>query len=682
MRSASCGLGLKARVFRGGVPGIIAIVLVLAIPVWPQQQNPADLADKSLEDLMNIQVTSVSKKKQKLSRTASAIFVITAEDIERSGANNIPDLLRMAPGIDVAQIDANTWAISVRGLNGRFSNELLVLMDGRTVYTPTFGGVLWDALDIPLEDIERIEIIRGPGATVWGANAVNGVVNIITRKAGDTGGGMIEAGAGNLNQGFGTAQYGSALGKKTDYRIFAKYFNQDHLPAPGGEAGGDGWHLLRGGFRADTTLSAKDALMVQGDMYTGAESSPTTFLPSVTSPGLQNTDINAPISGGFLTSRWDHAFSDRSDTTLQVSFDRYKRSDILREERNTLAIDFQHHFAWGARQDIVWGFGYGNTDSDTHGDLTISLTPPDRNMQLFSAFVQDEVAVVPDEVYITLGTKLEHNLYTGFNWMPSARVSWTPSKRQMLWAAISRSERTPAESDAAVRANVSGFPGPDGTPILVAFVGNPHFKDEGLKAYELGYRVELSSHLSVDLAAEYGTYDHQQTDEPAPPFFETTPAPPHLVEPVTFQNLMHGETHGVEAAVNWKATNRWTLSSGYAFEQIHMRLDSQSQDTNSVLNAEGSSPVHSAQLRSHVDLMHGIGWDATAYFVDRLRSGAVPSYTRLDTGFNWKCTDAFAVAVFGQNLLKDRHLEFVDDTGTARSTLIKRSAYAKITWRF
>jgi iron complex outermembrane receptor protein len=252
----------------------------------------------------------------------------------------------------------------------------------------------------------------------------------------------------------------------------------------------------------------------------------------------------------------------------------------------------------------------------------------------------------------------------------------------MFWAAVSQAERTPAESDTAVRANIGGFPGPGGTPVLLAFVGNPHFKDEGLIAYELGSRVELSTHLSMDLATYYSAYDHQQTKEPAAPFFETTPSPPHLVMPVTFQNLMHGEAHGFEMAVNWKATDRWTFSPGYAFEQIHMHLDPASQDTGSVLDAEGSSPAHSAQLRSHFDLVHGIAWDASAYFVDRLRSGAIPSYTRLDTGLTWRFTEGLAMSVVGQNLVKDRHLEFLDDNETVRATLVKRSAYVKLTWQF
>jgi iron complex outermembrane receptor protein len=669
--AASVGLAKRARL---GVS-----LLLLSAPGFAQQQ---DLTQLSLEDLMNTKVTSVSKKEQSLSRTASAIFVISSEDIRRSGATNIPDLLRMVPGVDVAQIGANTWAITVRGFNGRFSNELLVLVDGRNVYTPTFGGVFWDVLDLPLEDIERIEVIRGPGGTIWGANAVNGVINIITKKASETQGGMVVGGAGNLDQGFGTVQYGGGLGKDTNYRVYTKYFNQNHMPGLTGQDGADGWHLLRGGFRSDSRLSAKDTLMVQGDVYAGEEGNPASILPSVTSPGVQNFDFAVPLSGGFLYSAWDHAFSARSDTTLKFSFDRYKRDDQLMEHRKTFDVEFEHRFTWGARQEIVWGANYRNTDSDTHGDLEISLSPADVNMQLFSLFVQDEIAVVPDKLYLTVGTKLDHNYYTGLNALPSARVAWTPSLRHMFWAAVSQADRTPAETDTGSRIYFAGFPGPGGIPAVAALVGNPRFDDEGLTAYEIGYRTTVLEHLSIDLATYYNDYDHQETTEPATPFFETTPAPPHLVLPVTYQNLMHGETHGFEMAVNWKAADHWTLSPGYAFEQIQMYLDPTSRDPGSVLDAEGSSPVHSAQLRSHVDLVHGIGWDASAYFVDRLKNEQIPSYTRVDTELSWRWTEGLAMSLVGQNLVQDRHLEFVDNTGSVRSTLIKRSAYAKFTWQF
>jgi iron complex outermembrane receptor protein len=658
-----------------------ALLGCLALPAWAQQ-NSADLTTKSLEDLMSVEVTSVSKSEQTLSRTASAIFVITAEDITRSGATNIPDLLRMVPGMDVAQINANTWAISARGLNGEFSNELLVMVDGRTVYVPTFGGVFWDVLDMPLDDIERIEVIRGPGGTIWGANAVNGVVNIITKKAADTHGGLIVAGGGSLDQGFATTQYGGTLGKNTDYRVYSKYFNQAQLPGPGGQNGGDGWHLLSGGFRVDSTLSSKDTLTIQGNLYAGREGNPNLRLQSVTSPGPQEVDPGVDLSGGFLQLAWNHTFSARSDTSLQASYDEFKRPDVLDEGRYTLNLDFQHHFKWGQRQSIVWGLDYRYSSSHTNGGLTISLNPADLNTQIGSSFIQDEIAISPDRLYLTVGTKLEHDYYRGFVLLPSARLTWQPNSHRMFWAAVSRAARTPASLDTAERLNFGGFVGPGGTPVLIGLVGNPHFKNEDLTAYEAGTRITPLKRLSIDLAAFYGDYTHQSTTEPAPPVFETTPAPPHLFIPSILENLMHGESQGLEIAANWKVTDRWTLSPGYGFEQIHMHLDPSSQDTTSVSPAEGGSPVNSAQLRSHFILPHNLAWDTSAYFVGRLTDPSVPSYTRVDTSLSWHYREGLLISLVGQNLAKDRHLEFTESTGASTSTLIKRSAYAKFTWRF
>lgn len=665
----------------GRILVLLGVAILTAIPARPQQM-PADLTKVSIEDLMSVKVTSVSKKEEELSRTASAIFVITQEDIRRSGATNIPDLLRMVPGMNVAQINANTWAIAGRGLNGEFANELLVMVDGRAVYTPTTGGVFWDVLDIPLEDIERIEVIRGPGGSVWGANAVNGVINILTKKASETKGAMLVTGGGNLDQGFGTAQYGGSVGKNFDYRVYTKYLNQDHMPGLTGEDGGDGWHMLRGGFRADGALSAKDSLTIQGDMYTGNENNPTTTLPSITSPGLIDTDIPVALSGGFVQSNWNHTFSARSETTLMISYADYERDDQLREGRETFNIDFQHHISWGSRQDFVWGLGYWYSVSHTNGDLFISLNPNNLGSDSFNSFVQDEITLIPDRFFLTVGTKLEHNYYTGFALMPSARASYEIDPHNMMWAAVSRAERTPDATDASIRLDVAGFPGPGGTPVLISVLGNPKFKNEGLTAYEFGYRTTVRKRLSFDLAAYYNDYDNQQSTEPSTPFFEATPAPAHLVVPSTYENLISGETHGVEIAANWKITDRWTLSPGYDFERIHMGASPLSQDTETAPETDGNDPHAQAQVRSHFELSQRWTWDASAYFVDRLIAQNVPSYTRLDTGLSWRWKEGVSLSLVGQNLLRDHHVEFIDSTGASRSTEIKRSAYVKITWRF
>ncbi len=494
----------------------------------PEAAQITDLTSLNMEDLMNIKVTSVSKTQQKLSRTASAVFILSQTEIVRSGAQNIPDLLRMVPGVDVAQIGSNTWAISARGLNDEFANELLVLVDGRDVYTPTFGGVLWALLDLPLEDVERIEVIRGPGGSIWGGNAVNGVINIITKTAEETHGGMVVAGEGNLNQGFATAQYGGRAGKDTDFRIFLKYLNQSSSPGANGQGSGDAWHNLRGGFRSDSTLSPSDSLMFQGDIFTGREGEITSYLPSISSPGLIMIPSEAGESGGFLQSVWKHTNAARSETTLSASYSSYKSDDVFgafAENRKTLGVDFQHHATWGARQDFVWGLGYQYSTSHSMGNLTVSLNPANLGTQLFSSFIQDGIALLPDQVYLKVGAKLDiilHRFRHHAQRSSYGRVEQTAD-------AVGRRLAGRADPGKHRHRNPRQFRklcGPGGIPVENSLVGNPGFQSEGLIAYEMGYRTSLSSRLSIDFSAYYNDYSTQQTIEPAAGFLENSPTSP------------------------------------------------------------------------------------------------------------------------------------------------------------
>lgn len=658
-----------------------AVCMLLTMPALAQQASK-DLAQMSLEDLMNIEVTSVAKKEQKISKTAAAVFVITPEDIQASGANRIPDLLRMVPGLQVGQINASTWAISGRGLNGGFSNKLLVMLDGRSVYLPTFGGVFWDVLDVPLSDIERIEVIRGPGGTTWGANAVNGVINIITKRASDTRGGSLVAGAGNLDQGFGTLQYGGKLGRATDYRVFSKYANQYQLPALSGGDARDGWHLLRGGFRADSQLSGKDSLTLEGDLYGGGEGMFVYSVAPAAVPSRQPVFQNVELSGGYIQADWTHRYSVRSDSTLQLSYDRYYRGDDLHERRGTLNLDFEHHFAWNRRNDVVWGLGYRRSASESHGNETVWLSPPTHQTQLFSSFVQDEISLIADRLALTLGTKLEHNGYTGFGLLPSARVAWNIDRRRMIWAAISRAIRTPADVDESLNVNVDAFVTPDGLPALLRTAGSRTFQDEHLLAYELGYRSEVSERLSLDVATYYNCYDDLLTSEPAPSFFEPSPLPPHLVVPLLNSNRMSGETHGIEASAHWRLADRWSLVPAYAFEQIHFHLDPNSHDLMSVGRAEGRTPRNWARLESRLFLPYRLFWDVSATFSDRLVGPGVPGYVRVDTQVTRPLTESVTLTATGQNLLRSQHLEFVDDTSGKPSSLSGRSVFVTLAWRF
>lgn len=627
---------------------------------------------------MNMEVTSASKKEQKLSQVPSALFVITQEDIRHSGALNIPDLLRMVPGLDVAQIDASTWAISLRGFNFQFANKLLVLIDGRAVYTPLFGGVNWDTQDVPLEDLERIEVIRGPGGTVWDANAVNGVINIITKKAAETQGGLATGGGGTQVQQFGTLQYGGTIQKGTSYRVFAKYFSDDHSPSFNGEEAGDGWHLLHAGFREDTMLSPKDTLTTQGDIYTGEEGA--TIVHSVLAP-VENISVErlTPLSGGNVLARWDHVFSSHSDTTLQLYFDRYTRDGPeSTEDRNTFDFDFQNHIAAGARHDVIWGVDYRHTSDQTVGTIDQTFLPANGSADLFSAFLQDQITLKTNRVALYVGSKLENNYFSGFDYEPSVRLAWTPSSRRTLWAAVSRASRTPTQRDIGLNAVLAALPG----PAEVALLGNPKIKSEHVIAYEAGYRAQPSERFSLGFAAFFNDYHDLESVETLPPFVDADSVPPVLVHPQSLGNKLYGTTEGLEVYAKWKASRRWTISPGYSFLEMHLHTQASSLDTVSVADAQGSNPGHQAQLRSHVELPSRLAWDTNAYFVGALPAQSIASYTRLDSQLTWQFAERLALSVVGQNLLRDHHAEFNDQFQSVNSAEIKRGAYAKLTWQF
>jgi iron complex outermembrane recepter protein len=596
---------------------------------------------------------------------------------------NIPDLLRMVPGLDVAQINSNTWAISARGFNHQFSDKLLVLIDGRAVYTPTNGGVNWDTQDVPLQDIERIEVIRGPGATVWGANAVNGVINVITKQAKDTQGVLVAAGGGTQDQAFGTAQYGGKIGADASYRVFTKYFDHNDLPnLAGQDTNNDGWHLLHGGFRVDGSLSSNDSVTAQGDIYRGSEGAAIDHIVSISPPVNETIERVAGLSGGNILGRWNHVLANGSDTTVQVYFDRYSRSGPSRfEVRNTLDFDFQQHRRLGLRQDLVWGAEYRRSADRIVGTIDDAFVPPDRTIQLFSAFVQDEITLAPERVFLTVGTKLEHNDFTGFDLGPSIRMTWTPSARDTVWAAVADADRTPGRDDSNGDFNVVVFALPNGAPGEIGIVGNPQQKAEHLLATDFGYRVQASSRVSVDLAMFYNRYRRLRTLEPGAPTLETDPVL-HYDIPLVYSNQMHGTTQGLELSAHFKVTDRWTLSPGYALLHMKLRTDPGSQDTRSVEDIEGSSPRHQVQLRSSMTLPRGFAWDTSVYFVDRLSAQQVPSYTRLDTQLSWRATQRLEWSLVGQNLLQNLHLESNDTATSVQPSQVKRSVYAKFTWTY
>jgi iron complex outermembrane receptor protein len=678
-----CALAVrKSEIGKALKHGHLALVTALLLATSAgSQENPRDLAAKSIEDLMNMEVTSVSKKEQKLSRVAAAIFVITQEDIRRSGATNIPDLLRMVPGLDVAQVNSSTWAISSRGFNDEAANKLLVLIDGRTVYSPLFSGVFWDVQQVPPEIIDRIEVIRGPGAAVWAANAVNGVINITTKKASDVQGGVISGGGGTYDQGFGTAQFGGKLRTDTYYRAFMDAFNRNHLIGLVGQSGHDDWDVYRTGFRADSKLGSKDSITFQGDAYKGSEGEVVAAVTSFQPPQPQILNLRQNLGGWDILSRWDRAISSTSQTTLQVYFDRTNRGDFTYGEgRNTFDVDFQHHIAWRNRQDFVWGLGYRATSDDIRGTIRVSFNPSSETDQLFSAFVQDEIAIIPRSLYFTVGARIEHNHFSGFGVQPNASLAWLVNDKNMFWGSVSRALRTPAR-DTEVRFNEAVFPGPNGLPAVLSVLTQGK-ENENVLAEEIGYRTQLSTGLSLDLTAFYNSYTNLASAESGTPFLEFSPAPAHLVLPINGANLLRGEGHGAEMALNWKPASRWTLSPGYSYLQLHLHRDPSSNDPFGPVTIEGSSPREQAQLRSHLELSSRWAWDASAYFVGRLPALQIPSHTRLDTGLTWRMAEKLSLSVVGQNLLRDHHLESNGRDQIVVSSLVRRSAYAKFTWQF
>jgi iron complex outermembrane receptor protein len=662
------------------------LACLLCLPALAQSPNPHDLSDASLEELLDVQVTSVSKKEQKLSRTGAAIFVMSHEDIRRSGATNIPDLLRMAPGVSVARIDAHTWAISIRGLNDRFSDNVLVAIDGRSVYTPLWSGVNWDQQDVPLEDIDRIEVIRGPGGTVWGANAVNGVINILTKSAQATKGGLAVASGGSQEQ-HGLTQYGAKAGDGA-YRVFANYSNIENSAFPGGSGmtgtAADGSHTLHGGFRSDWNVSPRDSLTVQGDVsQLGAgQTIATLFSNNLPFERVLNDKVTAGASD--ILGRWNRALSNGSEMSLQVYYDRYNRLEAgLREIRDTEDVDFHQHVKFGGRNDIVWGLGYRITSDRIDPGYATSFNPARRTDNLLSTFFQDEIRIA-DSVSLTVGSKFEHNGYTGFEYEPSVQLVWSPTARQEVWASAARAIRQPSRSDVDAQIEIGTVPLPGGGFGILRLYGDPHKQAEQVYDYEIGYRAQAGKHVSVDVAAFLNFANGIETMEPGVPFL-TADATPHLIVPLSFDSKAHSSTRGGEIFANWSVTNHWKISPGYSLIHEGVNRDAGSKDTTAETPV-ANTPRHRFEVRSFLTMPHGVEGDGAISYTGSLREdgtgeGPVPGFMRLDARLAKRIGESAELSVVGQNLLTPRHVEFHDSYGKFR-TVVSREVFARIAWRF
>ena len=628
---------------------------------------PEDLTRLSLEQLMDIEVTSVSKKPEKATEASAAVFVITQEDIRRSGATHIPEVLRMVPGVEVARVDSNKWAVSIRGFNSLFARKLLVMIDGRSVYTGLFSGTFWDTQDTALEDVERIEVIRGPGATVWGVNAVNGVINIITKNAGNTQGGMISAGGGNVEQGFTTMRYGANMGDNAHYRVYGKWFNRDSFEDPNGVDSNDDWAAVRGGFRMDWDVSENNTVTFQGDVYDG-ESKGRRFgpvAPGVMAEILDEEDVN----GGNFLARWTRKYSDQSEVKVQTYFTNESREgSLFSQEINIFDLDVQHRLPIGEAHDVVWGIDGRVMWDELESTFLLSFNPEQDTNYFVNGFIQDQITLIPNRLKFTLGTKLGYNSFSGWEVQPSGRLLWTPDDKQTVWASASRAVRTPSRLEDSYTLRFLSVPF-----NTIQAVGNTELKAENLLAYEMGYRVKATKNFFLDITTFFNVYNDLLTSEPvaSPPFVTTTQA----------SNLMKGESWGVEVASTWDVFDFWRVKAAFTWFELDLFLDPASQSPRSTL-ANGNSPQFQVNVRSYLDLPGGWELDTALNYVDELPDLGVEDYVRLDVRLGWHVSEQVELSVVGQNLLEPNHQEFDAFAGGINTALVPRSVYGKVTLRF
>jgi iron complex outermembrane receptor protein len=674
-RHARAGGALRARV---ALPAIL-LLWIAARGAGAGETSPrgADLASLSLEELMNVEVTLATRGVQKLFDAAAAVYVITAEDIRRSGASSIPEALRMVPGLHVARSGSSKWAISARGFTDEFANKLLVLVDGRTVYTPVFAGVFWDTQDLLLEDVARIEIIRGPGASLWGANAVNGIINIVTRDAAATVGALVSTQGGSADRAVVGARYGGTLGPGGHYRVWARYTDRASFSDLAGRAAADDWQVLRGGGRLQWRRRA-DTFTLDGAVYDG-DIGWTNTQSTLDAPFTRTYVGRFSIRGGHLLGRWQRAFSSTSEAELQLYYDRTERGDV-EETRDTFDAELHHSFALG-RSRLHWGVGFRRSSDATLSTPVTTFDPSARTLDLCSAFVQDEIEIAGGRGRVVLGAKLEHNDFTGLEVQPTARAAWFPTPRQVVWTAASRAVRTPSQGDHGVRYTSAVFPDAAGTVEEVRIVGDPSFASEELLAWELGYRVRPASTLSFDISTFLHDYHDLRTLEPGPPQLVPDSGRARIVLPQVVHNGKSGRALGVEVAVHWAPTTRWRLAAGFAGLGLKLHPYPDSLDTHARA-AEGDSPERQLHVRSFLDLPGDLELDAAFYHASSLPNRGVPSWSRLDVMVGWRPTPSMELRAGLQDVLDGGQLEFDRNVGGRAATEIPRAAYARLQWRF
>lgn len=623
-------------------PATLALCLVFislgtVVANRAQAAEAPNLVDLSIEDLSNITISSVSKTAEPLSEAAASIYVISRDAILRAGATSVPEMLRLAPNLQVAQITAQSYAITARGFNGSSSDKLLVLIDGRSVYTPFANGVFWDLQQVLPEDIERIEVISGPGATLWGANAVNGVINIITRKSDETQGGIFDLGAGNLER-RASLQYGGSLSDRVTYRAYGSdFYYADSTTATGMNAH-DHWHKPQGGFRLDWSPE-HDAVTLQGDYYRGSEASP--------------VNANQQITGHNLIAGWNHPFEGGSTLEVRAYYDHIALSvpSTLADHLDTYDVELQHTFAWGSRQQIVWGGGYRITqDSFTlaRGSVINQFFDPQRRtLDLDNFFVQDSIALLPS-LKLILGSKVEDDPYSGTELLPSARLSWKVTDKDLLWSAVSRAIRAPSRLD-------RDFFETEG-PFTLLKGGD--FQPETVVAYEMGYRAQPVAGASLSISAYYNRYQDLRNAQVTVGGFPPIPSAgvPAGGYPIMFGNGMEGQTYGLELWGNYQLTEWWRLGPGFDWLHKNLRFKP-GASTLGGIGIAGDDPTYQAFLRSSMNLNRDLKLDLDLRSIASLPAPASPSYTELNAHVGWAVTERLQLSARGDNLLHLHHLE-------------------------
>ncbi|MFT5729770.1 MAG: iron complex outermembrane receptor protein [Desulforhopalus sp.] len=659
-----------------GLPGVV-------FAVGDEQETLQYLKSLSIEDLLQAEITSVSKKSESLFTAAAAVTVITNEDIERTGARSIPEALRLVPGLAVSSIDGSRYAIGARGFNEYFETKLLVLVDGRSMYTPLYSGVYWNSLDTVMQDIERIEVIRGPGATVWGANAVNGVINIITKNSSDTQGAMVSTSVGSYGQPDISARYGGTLAGQTTYRLYAKGYDRNNFETSTDEDAHDSSSSLRTGFRLDNDLSSRDTFSLQGEVFDG-EADAEIMLTGYLSPSFIRTIKDTEkYSGGHVLASWDHKFSARSNTTLQMYYDRTDRYNIVATEvRDTVDIDFKNQLNLWDNHEIVWGAGYRWTQDDLDGSVTTNFIPASEADELWSTFIQDDINLVDDFAWVTVGTKFEHNDYTGFEVQPSIRFRLQPDPKQLIWAAVSRAVRTPSRAESDVAINLGAGVDAQGNVAVQRIEGSDDFDSEILVAYEVGYRWQVKQSLSFDLATYYNDYDQIRTlESKRNPFYEFGETPV-LVIPAVFDNEAEGESYGLEIQSTWQPIDSLKFIGSYSFIDLDLDYKTGSVRAGQTLGSEDYAPTHQFQLRNYWDLQSDLSLNSEFYYVSDLGGGTIDSYIRIDMQLSWQASDNLRLTVGGENLFGPSHQEFFNSQSNIIASQVPRTYWLKAIFWF